>query len=268
MRRRPGRSRERRRGSRTSSGSSVGLPFSARVLGRTRHTRITYGRFSRALADVVVRCGPRMACGRVARVRSRRAGALAAGPRTSPSLRSASGAGSSESRADAMCALLAPSLRASEPFGSRDERPRRHHGRVGGMLFAPLLGLLALAVSALAAPADQITPKTFAVPERTAWRPLDCRSVPGTDRVLLPRTGRGAVAPPRLPPRARRSGGQQRGRSRLRPGLRTGVGGGAGTLPSDDARLRQRGRPLHDAAAAARADPDGFPRPRHGGASL
>src|SRR5262249_28322784 len=102
---------------------------------------------------------------------------------------SASGAGSSESRADAMCALLAPSLRASEPFGSRDERPRRHHGRLGGMLLAPLLGIVALATSALAAPADQITPKTFAVPERTAWRPLDCRSVPVTDPVLLPRTG-------------------------------------------------------------------------------
>src|SRR5262249_8014163 len=159
MRRRPGRSRERRRGSRTSFGSSVGLSLlSAPVLGRTAHTRVSRGRFSRALVDILVRCGPPLACGRTARVRRGRAGALAARPRTSPSLRSASGAGSSESRAEAMCALLAPSLRASEPFGSQDDRPRRHHGRVGGMLLAPLLGIVALAASALAAPADQITP--------------------------------------------------------------------------------------------------------------
>src|SRR5262245_5333820 len=56
------------------------------------------------------------------------------------------------------------------------------------MLAATLLGMLSLAASALAAPADQITPKTFPVPGPTAWRPLDCRSVPFSHPVLLPRT--------------------------------------------------------------------------------
>ncbi len=56
------------------------------------------------------------------------------------------------------------------------------------MLVPTILGLLALAASALASPADQITPKTFPVPGPTAWRPLDCRSVPVASPVLLPRT--------------------------------------------------------------------------------
>src|SRR5262245_32232497 len=56
------------------------------------------------------------------------------------------------------------------------------------MLAATLLGMLSLAASALAAPADQITPQTFPLPGPTAWRPLDCRSVPCSHPVLLPRT--------------------------------------------------------------------------------
>jgi len=67
------------------------------------------------------------------------------------------------------------------------------------MLLAPLLGIVALAAAVLAAPADRITPKTFAVPERTAWRPLDCRSVPVTCQG-------GSGARPRLPAALVRSG--------------------------------------------------------------
>jgi len=56
------------------------------------------------------------------------------------------------------------------------------------MLVATLVGILALTASALAAPADQITPRQLPAPGRTAWRPRDCRSVPFSHPVLLPRT--------------------------------------------------------------------------------
>src|SRR5262245_7849348 len=56
------------------------------------------------------------------------------------------------------------------------------------MFFATLIGMLGLAASALAAPSDQITPRPLPVPGRTAWRPMDCRSVPFSHPVLLPRT--------------------------------------------------------------------------------
>jgi outer membrane protein assembly factor BamB len=56
------------------------------------------------------------------------------------------------------------------------------------MLVATLVGMLALVTSVWAAPPDQITPRTLPVPGRTAWRPLDCRSVPFSHPVLLPRT--------------------------------------------------------------------------------
>jgi outer membrane protein assembly factor BamB len=51
------------------------------------------------------------------------------------------------------------------------------------MLLAALVGMLALA-----APGERITPRTFPVPEPTAWRPRGCRSVPFSDPVLLPQT--------------------------------------------------------------------------------
>jgi outer membrane protein assembly factor BamB len=56
------------------------------------------------------------------------------------------------------------------------------------MLLAPVVGMLVLAASALAAPEDQITPRPMPVPGRTEWRPRDCRSVPFSHPVLLPRT--------------------------------------------------------------------------------
>jgi hypothetical protein len=56
------------------------------------------------------------------------------------------------------------------------------------MLIATLLALLAMVGSAPAAPADEVTPRTLPVPERTAWRPLECRSVPFSSPVLMPRT--------------------------------------------------------------------------------
>jgi outer membrane protein assembly factor BamB len=56
------------------------------------------------------------------------------------------------------------------------------------MRVALLIALLALASRALAAPADEVTPRTLPTPARTAWRPAECRSVPFTDPVLLPRT--------------------------------------------------------------------------------
>ncbi|MCW5891086.1 MAG: PQQ-binding-like beta-propeller repeat protein [bacterium] len=58
------------------------------------------------------------------------------------------------------------------------------------MLAAALLvGLLASATAALAAPADAITPRPLPVPPPTSWKPDDCRSVPFSHPALLPRTG-------------------------------------------------------------------------------
>ncbi len=56
------------------------------------------------------------------------------------------------------------------------------------MLAAIVLGTLAIAAAALAAPADQVTPRPLPVPGRTAWRPTGCRSVPFSHPVLPPRT--------------------------------------------------------------------------------
>src|SRR5262245_1312093 len=69
-----------------------------------------------------------------------------------------------------------------------DQRARPRRCRRCGMLLAPLVGMLVLAASALAAPEDQITPRPMPVPGRTEWRPRDCRSVPFSHPVLLPRT--------------------------------------------------------------------------------
>ena len=55
------------------------------------------------------------------------------------------------------------------------------------MLAATLL-VFALTASAPATPADRITPRTLPEPERTAWRPHGCRSVPFAHPVLPPRT--------------------------------------------------------------------------------
>lgn len=51
-----------------------------------------------------------------------------------------------------------------------------------------LLGLLAFGTPALAAPADEITPRALPVPPPTAWKPTDCRSVPFTHPALPART--------------------------------------------------------------------------------
>ncbi len=48
--------------------------------------------------------------------------------------------------------------------------------------------LLALAGSALAAPSDEVTPRTLPVPGPTEWKPTGCRSVPFAHPALLPRT--------------------------------------------------------------------------------
>jgi outer membrane protein assembly factor BamB len=55
-------------------------------------------------------------------------------------------------------------------------------------MLAALLLVIVLVAPALAVPAGQITPRTLPVPERTAWRPTGCRSVPVAHPVLLPRT--------------------------------------------------------------------------------
>jgi len=56
------------------------------------------------------------------------------------------------------------------------------------MLAAALLGVLVLGASAWAAPADDVPPRTLAVPAPTAWRPSGCRSVPVTHPVLPTRS--------------------------------------------------------------------------------
>ena len=55
------------------------------------------------------------------------------------------------------------------------------------MLIAPLLALMLTTAPPLT-PADRITPRTLPAPERTAWRPEGCRSVPFTHPVLPSRT--------------------------------------------------------------------------------
>lgn len=55
------------------------------------------------------------------------------------------------------------------------------------MLIAPLLALTLTTAPPLT-PADRITPRMLPAPERTAWRPDGCRSVPFTHPVLAPRT--------------------------------------------------------------------------------
>jgi outer membrane protein assembly factor BamB len=56
------------------------------------------------------------------------------------------------------------------------------------MLVAILLGILTLSATALAAPADEIRPRTLPLPPRPAWKPDGCRSVPFSHPVLPPRT--------------------------------------------------------------------------------
>jgi outer membrane protein assembly factor BamB len=55
-------------------------------------------------------------------------------------------------------------------------------------MLALALFLVVLAGPALAAPADQILPRSLPIPGPTEWRPIGCRSVPFEHPVLLPRT--------------------------------------------------------------------------------
>src|SRR5262249_40504917 len=126
----------------------------------------------------------------------------------------------------------------------------------GGMLLAStLVGMLALA-----SPADRITPRPLAVPAvtRVADRRLPERAVLGS----------GPAAADRLPPRPRRPRERQRGHAGLRARVRTPVDLRALPLSGAPAGLRQRRHPLHDPAAAPRADPADLARTRDGRAAL
>ena len=119
------------------------------------------------------------------------------------------------------------------------------------MSIASLLALT-LTLAPPLTPAERITPRTLpaAGAHRLATGRLPQRAVHAS----------GAAAAHRLPPRPRRPREQRRGGARLRAGVRAPVDRRAVALPGDDAGLRRRRQPLHDAAAAARADPPDLAR--------
>ena len=84
-----------------------------------------------------------------------------------------------------MTSMIARSLHLR---AGRSTALARRHGH-GGPRYVPfLLFLLLLAGPALAAPADDITPRVLPIPGVTEWAPAGCRSVPFNDPVLPPRT--------------------------------------------------------------------------------
>lgn len=72
--------------------------------------------------------------------------------------------------------------------GHQRTRAAARYDRAMPTIAALALALLCLVSPALAAPADEIVPRTLTVPPPTAWKPTGCRSVPFTHPVLPDRT--------------------------------------------------------------------------------